>query len=226
MTRSKPLTDIKAIYFDTGDTLYSNEDMEAAYPKKLVELLAQTRNISPEEAKALLKDTSEKLAGSVKHVTKVRAMAELGFSRAQVHEAFCKVNPKDYLAVDHELDAIIRQLSKSYRLGIISNFKRSHILEILASLGLSPDLFPLLVTEDIVTEIKPDHEPFLKAIKLSGYQAQECLYVGDSPTKDMQPAKEVGMATVLVGTTSDDKTEFVDAAISDVKQLPSLLQTS
>jgi FMN phosphatase YigB (HAD superfamily) len=36
---------IKTIFFDIADTLYSNEAMEAAYPAKLVELLATERNI-------------------------------------------------------------------------------------------------------------------------------------------------------------------------------------
>jgi putative hydrolase of the HAD superfamily len=216
---------IKTIFFDIADTLYSNEAMEAAYPAKLVELLATERNISQDEAKALLKETSEKLKGTVKHVTKVRAMAELGYDRAQVHEAFCKVDPAEFLSSDKELDAVVAQLATKYKLGIISNFKRSHVVEILEALGLSPGWFPWLVTEDIVTEIKPDHEPFLKAIELSGYTAGECLYVGDSPTKDMRPAKEVGMATILIGDAiPDEYATYIDTAIPDVKQLVGLLQ--
>lgn len=218
--RTGSFTNIQAIFFDTGDTLYSSEAMEAAYPQKLVELLVAARHISADEAKILLKETTEKLKGTVKHVTKVRTMAELGFSRAQVHAAFCTVDPKDFLSADQELELVISELSKKYKLGIISNFKRAHILEILSALGLEPVRFPLLITEDIVTEIKPGHEPFLKAIELSGYTAQECLYVGDSPTKDMQPAKEVGMATVLIGEAiPEEQAAYIDAAIANVKEI-------
>lgn len=227
MNNTKSFADVKAIFFDTGDTLYFSAEMESAYPNKLTELLETTRKISHDEAESLLKETTQKLKGAVKHVTKVRTMAELGFSRAQVHEAFCKVNPKEFLAVDQELDSVMARLSRKYKLGIISNFKRSHILEILDALGLSPDWFPLLVTEDIVKEIKPDHEPFLKAVELSGYAANECLYVGDSPTKDMQPAKEIGMATILVGDgIPDEQAMYVDAVIPDVKKVVDLLQIS
>jgi putative hydrolase of the HAD superfamily len=216
---------IKAIFFDIAGTLYSNEAMEAAYPAKLVELLAAARGISHDEAKALLKETSEKLKGTIKHLTKVRTMAELGYDRAQVHEAFCKVDPADFLSRDKELDSVMAQLAKHYKLGIISNFKRSHVVEILEALGLSPEWFPWLVTEDTVTEIKPDHEPFLKAIELSGYAAGECLYVGDSPTKDMQPAKEVDMATILIGdSVPDEYAAYIDAAIPDLKRIVDLLQ--
>lgn len=218
------LVDIKAIFFDTGDTLYTNEQMEDAYPEKLAELLASMQSISKEEAKKLLDETTKKLKDTVKHVTKVRAMAELGFTRPQVHEAFCKVDPKDFLFPDPELDAMMSKLSATYKLGIISNFKRSHILEILSALGLSSEWFPLLVTEDIVKEIKPHHEPFLKAIELSGYLSDECLYVGDSPTKDMLPAKEVGMKTVLVASNPTlEDLQNVDKCIPDIKALEKLL---
>lgn len=225
MTNKTLFTNIKAIFFDTADTLYSSDEMESAYPKKLTELLQATHNISYDKAESLLKETAQKLKRTVKHVTKVRTMAELGFSRAQVHEAFCKVNPRGFLSVDKELNSIIERLAKKYKLGIISNFKRSHIFEILDAIGLSINWFPLLITEDIVKEIKPDHEPFLKAIELSNYTPDECLYVGDSPTKDMQPAKEVGMVTVLVGDSlSDEQAIYVDAAISDVKKIGNLLE--
>ncbi len=216
----KDLTNIQAIFFDTSDTLYKNKELEAAYPQKAVELIATTRNILEAEAKQLLKDTQEKLKGTVKHVTKVRAMAEIGFSRAEVHKAFCTVRPQDYLNEDKALAGVLSRLAHDYQLGIISNLKRVHMLEIFAALGISPDVFTLLVTEDIVTEIKPDPEPFLTAIKLANCAPEQCLYVGDSPTKDMRPAKEAGMKTVLVAETCPEEySHYVDANISDVKYI-------
>lgn len=215
---------IKAIFFDVGDTLYSNEDMEKEYPRQLYKLISQTKGIDKDQAKQLLKDTTEKLKRTQKHVTKVRAMEELGYTRAQTHEAFCKVNPSDFLITDGQLDATIAQLAQKYKLGIISNFKKSHMLQIFSALGLSENLLPLMVTEDIVTEIKPAHEPFLKAIALSGYKPEECLYAGDSPGKDMRPAKEVGMMTVLVKKSPEEEDlTYADEKISSVEELPNLL---
>jgi HAD superfamily hydrolase (TIGR01549 family) len=220
----KNFSDIKTIFFDIGDTLYSNEDLEKEYPRKLYDLLCSTKNISRDEAKALLKETTEKLKQTEKHVTKVRAMTELGYSRAQCHEAFCTVDPYQFLSKDAQLDETIVKLSKKYKLGILSNFKISHVKQILGALGLKDTYFSFWVTEDIVTEIKPALEPFQKAAELSGFTANECLYVGDSPSKDMRPAKEVGMTTVLVKVNpSDDDLANADAYITSVTELPSLL---
>lgn len=215
---------IKAVFFDVGDTLYTNEEMEKAYPQELYKLIAQTKHIDIEAAKKLLKKTSEKLKQTEKHVTKVRAMAELGFTRAQAHVAFCKVDPKQFLVKDLTLIEVITSLSKRYTLGIISNFKRSHMIEIFHALGLSEHELPLMVTEDIVKEIKPAHEPFLKAITLAQVKPDECVYVGDSPSKDMRPAKEVGMKTILIRENpSPEDLQYADYHIGTVKDIEKIL---
>jgi HAD superfamily hydrolase (TIGR01549 family) len=209
---------VNTIFFDVGNTLYISPEMEKEYPRQLVELLATTRGIDLTEAKAMLSEVSKK------YVTKVRAMEDLGFSRPQVHEAFCKVDPRKYLSKDPELVSAMTTLARNYRLGIISNFKQSHLEEILDVLGLSKELFHWFVTEDIVQEIKPAPEPFLKAVEMSAARIDQCLYVGDSPSKDMRPAKEIGMATILVrqNPTKDDLS-YTDCSIVDVKQLIELL---
>lgn len=215
---------IKAIFFDVGDTLYSNEELEKAYPKKLYELISTTKNLPLEKAKELLNSTTEKLKATEKHVTKVRAMAELGYPRAQVHEAFCKIDPFQFLEKDPELVRVISLLASKYQLGLISNFRKSHLIQIINALGLTENQFPTMVTEDIVKEIKPAHEPFKKAIELAGGLPSEVLYVGDSPSKDMMPAKEVGMMTILVkeNPTPGDL-QNADGHVSKVADLIKLL---
>ena len=225
---SNYFSDIIAIFFDTSDTLYTNAELEDAYPEKLADLIAETHDISIRDARRLLRESTEKLKATEKHVTKVRAAAELGLSREEVHErAFCLVRPKDYLVEDAQLVHAMSKLAAHYRLGIISNLKQSHMIEVLGALGLPEEWFPLMVTEDVVTDIKPAPEPFLKAIALAGCLPGECLYVGDSPTKDMRPAKGVGMKTVLVskGPSSED-VRYADASVSNVKEVVDLLMLS
>jgi len=219
-------TNLKAIFFDTSDTLYKNEELEKAYPTRLVEMIAEAKGLSIDEAKQLLNDTTEKLKATEKHVTKIRAAKELGFTPEQVYElAFDKVVPSEFLAKDEALDAVITGLAQSYSLGIISNLKRSQVTQVIDALGLTADSFKYLVTLDIVQDIKPAAEPFLKAIELAGCSANECLYIGDSPTKDMRPAKEVGMKTVLIADNpSDEDTLDADGTINNVKDIQSLLK--
>lgn len=221
---SADFTDIKAIFFDTSDTLYKNKALEEAYPARLVRMIAESKGLRIEQAEQLLIGTTEKLKSTEKHVTKIRAAKELGFSPEQVYElAFDKVVPSEFLVKDEALGAVITELAQHYNLGIISNLKKAHVIKVIDALGLSVDSFKYLITLDIVQEIKPAAEPFLKAIELAGCEAAECLYVGDSPTKDILPAKEVGMKTVLVADNpSSEDTLNADASISDVKDITHL----
>ncbi len=221
----KKFSSVKVIFFDTSDTLYKSKELEAAYPKKLIELIAEAKDISHNEAKKLFKGATDILKITENHVTKVRVAAEFGLSRSRVHEeAFCKVRPSDYLKNDKQLDLIMSRLAQKYELGIISNLKKSHMILVFDALGLSQTSFNFFVTEDIVQEIKPASEPFLKAIELAQCSAEECLYIGNSPTKDMLPAKKVGMKTILVAENpSNDDLENADDTINDIKSIEGLL---
>ncbi len=148
-------------------------------------------------------------------------MDSLGFTRAEVHQAFCLVNPEEFLQPDNELRKFLEALSKRYSLGIISNFKKSHALEILKALGLSPTIFTHYITEDILTNIKPDPEPFRRAVELSGECPANCVYVADSISKDLKPAKEVGIQTIWVNkkTLKEDQRQWVDGQVSCVIEL-------
>jgi len=216
---------ISTIFFDIGDTLYVNAELEMQYPAALYTLLSESKQISVERAKELLKQTTETLKKSESHVTKVRAMEELGYSREEVHKAFATVRPQDFLSPDVRLQTMLNNLSQKYTLGIISNFKKNHVLQILQALGLSEETFTYFLTEDIVKEIKPALEPFEKAIQLAGVPAKNCLYIGDSPTKDMAPAKKTGMTTLLVNDSpSSEDLVAADGYINTIYSLPAALE--
>ena len=216
---------ITTVFFDVGDTLYVCPPMEQEYPRRLAQLLASSRGIGIEDAESELKATVKVLKEKAKDTTKVRAMGELGFTRSQVHEAFCQVNPSEYLSWDRRTVSVIQALAPTYKLGVISNFKRIHLDHILAVLGLSSSMFNCgIVSEDIVREIKPAPEPFLKAVEFSGDRPDQCLFVGNDPSKDMRPAKKIGMATVLVKESpTNDDLRHADASIANLSELPLLL---
>jgi FMN phosphatase YigB (HAD superfamily) len=209
---------ITTIFFDLGDTLYSNKELEKQYPYQLSVLLSEGKHVSIEEAENLIKQKETELEGKLKHVTKVSVMEALGYTRGQVHDAFCKVDPSQYLSPNPLLKQLLKRLRKKYELGMITNFRRMQVEKTLEVLGLDASYFQVIVGEEDVKEIKPSHEPFLKATQLVGKDPKQCVYVADSATKDLMPAKEVGMKTILVGTAAKSY-PFVDAQIADILQL-------
>ena len=141
---------INTILFDLGNTLYQNKEFDRQYPRQLKLLLAKDRGISEIEASNLLKDAAEDLKKeSSKHVTKVATMEALGYTRKQVHDAFCKNNPFDFLDKDLKLAGILNKLGTNYKLGIVSNFRSAHALEILKALGVV-----LLIEDEIGCSIR------------------------------------------------------------------------
>ncbi|MFH1126324.1 MAG: HAD family hydrolase [Candidatus Altiarchaeota archaeon] len=215
---------IKTVLFDLGNTLYKNEEFDSQYPRLLSMLLAKDREITLEEAEETISETAKELKKkSSEHVTKVAMMEALGYTRTEVHDEFCKNNPKDFVKEDRQLVKMLARLSEEYRLGIVSNFRRSHTVEIIQALGLEPLLFEVIIGEDNVINIKPDPEGFLTALWATRSQPDEVVYVADSITKDLIPAKSVGLHTIQIGGDQQPD-QSVDLHIDKIYKLPEAIK--
>lgn len=120
----------------------------------------------------------------------------------------------DVIPVLHELrDA-------GLRLGLISNFER-WLEELIVELEVG-HLFDVVTISGIAGVEKPDPAIFELALQEAGVEAGETLYVGDSPTIDMEPASGVGMKVVLL----DRARRYGDSSwprIESLKELPGLI---
>ncbi|MGM0771860.1 MAG: HAD family hydrolase [Halobacteriota archaeon] len=57
------------------------------------------------------------------------------------------------------------------------------------------EYFDIIVTNDMTGAKKPDHRVFYFALDLLDISPQQALFVGDSPGRDIEPAKKIGMIT-------------------------------
>ena len=112
----------------------------------------------------------------------------------RLQEALAQVDAAHFLTPDSKLDGIMGRLAENYHLGIITNILRKFLRNILEALRLDPRHFTFIVSVDNTENSKPHQEPFLKALDMAKVSPDECVYVGDSLTKDMIPAKSVGMS--------------------------------
>lgn len=218
---------LKVIFFDVGDTLYKSEEMKREYPRQLETLLAKDRAISIQEARSIMNKQRKLIEDRTLHVTKVAIMESLGYSRNRVHIAYNQVDPKPFLHEDKELQQVIKSLKSRYKLGIITNLQKEHIKWILIALGISIEDFEYLIGEEDVKEIKPSPEPFLKALYKSNVPANQTVHVSDSITKDLQPAKQVDMHTILVSSTTEkvshEYESIVDCIVDNIYDIAKLL---
>jgi putative hydrolase of the HAD superfamily len=87
----------------------------------------------------------------------------------------------------------IRQ--RGYRMGIITDAHSRDANRRLERSGLL-QFFDGLVSYDMVMIKKPAPEPFLVALEMMGAVPKSTLLVGDSPRRDIRPARDLGICTV------------------------------
>jgi putative hydrolase of the HAD superfamily len=82
------------------------------------------------------------------------------------------------------------------------------------------DFFPLVVTSEEVGCRKPCERIFRHALEVAKVTAEESLYIGDNPLRDVAGAKSIGMISVLF-TKFCDRPNLVepDFIIDDLREL-------
>jgi putative hydrolase of the HAD superfamily len=92
--------------------------------------------------------------------------------------------------------------------------------------GLLP-FFSGIVSCDLSGAKKPAHEPFLAALEMFRADPQETLLIGDSPRRDIEPCRELGIRTVYArygDRFADDRSTVpADFTIDAMEELPAIL---
>ena len=103
--------------------------------------------------------------------------------------------------------------------GVISNWDRT-LREKLNE--LFPPIFDPIVVSQEIGVAKPNVEIYLEAVRLSGVQPEQIIFVGDSIHLDIVPALSVGMKPILL-----DRTGYYNLynglKISSLNELPSII---
>ena len=86
-----------------------------------------------------------------------------------------------------------------------------------------------MVTYDLVRVKNPAHEPFIIALDMLKTTTDEVLLVGDSPRRDIEPGKTLGIRTVYArygDRFSDDRSLVqADYTIDTMAELPEILSS-
>ena len=136
--------------------------------------------------------------------------------KAVLEDVYSKV-----VAVTSHSREVLSQLAASYPMVLVSNFygNISHVLE---EFHLA-EFFKDIVESAVVGVRKPDHRIFLLGVEALGLKPEECIVVGDSFYKDIEPAKKAGCQAVWFkgeGWTEQQYDETLpDKIITDLNQL-------
>ena len=116
---------------------------------------------------------------------------------------------------------VLEQLRKRYRLGLVTNFY-GNMSVVLKEFQLS-NLFETVTESAVVGVRKPSPEIFRKAVAAMQVQPDRVLVVGDSYTKDILPAHEIGCQTCWLKGEGWNKEEpqvpVADLIVHELKEL-------
>jgi HAD superfamily hydrolase (TIGR01509 family) len=137
---------------------------------------------------------------------------------AQVAQSFLEASLA-HLAASRE---VLTRLRRRYRLGLVSNFYGN--LDAVCEEGGIAELFDVRVDSTRVGFTKPDPRIFRHATDVLGVTSADATFIGDSPSRDMAGARDVGMRHVwLTGRGSPNPCCRGDRVIPCLADLESVL---
>lgn len=218
--------DLQAVAFDVGGTLYVCPELDELVDDQAHVALADARGLSVEEARVALKEQRAKNSELYGDTSKVRALEALGVKREVFQNAAAAIDPSQLLAGAPPVGPVLGELQRrGLRIGVLSNFKMELVRRILTSLAVDWEDVNALVCVDDGLPIKPDPTPFRVLCERLSVEPRKTAFVGDSVSKDLAPAKRLGMVTVLVeGSAVDGDLAAADFRIGSIQSLPDLLK--
>lgn len=120
----------------------------------------------------------------------------------------------------HVRSTLLKLKEKGLKLGIVSDAPKLKAWLRLSEMNLT-DFFDVVVTSEDTGKLKPHKMPFEVAIEELKIPAEEILFVGDNPERDIKGAKQLGMKTALAKYGQIFKSNKIkaDYVINDIQDL-------
>jgi HAD superfamily hydrolase (TIGR01549 family) len=190
------LSKLKIVFFDIGNVFVSDDPSGCYGYRSLYERLAS------EGVHEAVRDFFARRTEHVKqggnlwsfvaaHVPKHEFTEFQTRVRAEMYSRWPEMSPE----VPGMKEAV-RELSETYRLGVIANQPRE-VVPLLEERGLQSYFEVLAVSEELGIE-KPDPRIFEWALAEAGVRPDEAMMVGDRIDNDIKPAKALGIQTMWI----------------------------
>jgi len=116
----------------------------------------------------------------------------------------------------------LNAISSDYKLGLISNGMSPFQERNFKGLGVA-SMFDSVIVSAAVNLRKPDPAIFHLACAELKVNPDEAVYVGDNPIADIEGARDAGLRTIFIPSTTYPHCEAADASCVDMCQLPQIL---
>jgi len=200
---------IKYILFDLDDTLYPKEiGLMAAIGQRIHQYMQERVGLDPVGARDLRRHYLQTYGTTLRGL-QVHYNVDTEEYLTYVHD----VPLGDYLQPDEALDRVLAEIQAEKV--VFTNATTEHARQVLRFLGVERHFSRIVDLRATNYVNKPQPGAYLRALDILGARPEECLMVEDS-VRNLRPAKELGMVTVLVNGSGGDGVDF---AIDDVIQV-------
>lgn len=127
-----------------------------------------------------------------------------------------------YLTPNPRLDAALGALP--HRKVIFTNASREHAAAVLAILGIGRHFDRIFDIRDMDYHSKPHPSAYQRLCALLAVRPEECILVEDN-LRNIEPARNLGMTTILVGDGSHDgAVDYVIPTIEEIERVLAQIQ--
>ncbi len=211
-----PQERLQVLLIDLDDTVYPSDcGLMKEVGRLILRYMVERMGIPPDEAVVLRRQYY------LQYGTTLRGLQEHHQVDTEDYLHFVHQIPLErYLRPDPELDAALAAIPQEKV--IFTNATAEHAWRVLELVGIRHHFQRVVDLRALRYVNKPDPGAYLRALALLEVPAEVCALVEDS-IRNLQPAKALGMATVLVGQDGADE-EGVDVAIRRLADLPEALR--
>ena len=209
---------LKFIIFDLDDTLYPRDTgLLREVGRRIETWLCDYLKVTPEEAIALRRDYYLRYGTTLGGLVVERDVDVHGFLTF-IHDVLVE----EYLDPDPALAGMLDSIP--LRRAIYTNATSEYARRVLRALGVADRFEGVVGIEEAGLRNKPYRDAYERMLVLLGARGPECIMVEDS-VRNLRPARELGMTTVLVGGEPDESVDFAVESVLDVGEVVAQCQT-
>jgi putative hydrolase of the HAD superfamily len=219
-----PHTPVTTLLFDMDNTLF---DLVAA---QIAACQAVVRQFGHDDGEELFSYFLTPTHGFESHENIRQYMIErnipLDGSFRKACQAYETIKLQHIFPYEGVTDTLQSLQTREYTMGIVTDAHSRDATLRLEKTGLL-QFFCCMVTFDMVKVKKPAPEPFLFALEMMKASPDETLLVGDSPRRDIEPCRNLGIRTVYARYgdrfSRDRNSVAADFIIDTMSDLPEIL---
>lgn len=203
------------LFFDLDDTLYPKTNgLWEAIRGRMSDYLLDPLGFPPEEIQSIRRHYFETYGTTLRGL-QINHSVDADEYLAYVHDL-----PLDnYISPDLELQELLNSLPQQK--WILTNSDANHATRVLNILGLEDCFSGIIDVRALDFLCKPEKEAYQRALNVAGITDPASCVLFEDSLRNLLPAHEFGLTTVLVGT--EEKQAGVDYAIKNLLDLPQVI---